>query len=420
MKILWFSNKSLLMNSTDTRTGSWLDATAEGLIQTRHIELGNVTNGNVSQIEKNCSDGLEQWTVPSHNRHFTKNSFPYLQEIIRVVEEFSPDVIHVWGTEAAWGLLTARKYIEVPSVLDMQGFSAAIAKVYHGGLSISEQLACAGIKDILKGSMIFQEAKKFQKRGVIEEEIIKGQQFIIVQSDWIKAQVRKINRSCNLFDSTRLLRSPFYHAKKWQPPNNNIVFCSAAYPSPFKGLHVALRAISILKKSIPNIELRIAGTLQKPGLRQDGYIRWLNRLIDASDIHSNVVWLGGLNATEIIAEMLNSAVMVLPTFIENCSNTLQEAMMIGIPVVASYVGGLPSLARDEESILFFPPGDDIMCAYQISRIISDPILVKRISDYSRKIAQKRKDRQTISNNQIEIYNQVISATKNFKQHESMD
>jgi glycosyltransferase involved in cell wall biosynthesis len=409
MKILWFSNK-ILFGSADSSSGSWLDAMSEALLQLGDLKLGNITFGKVSSVEKKRSGTIEQWVVPSNYHCNDLNSLPYLPDILRVVDEFSPDLFHVWGTESFWGLLTARKFIKVPSVLDMQGLHSAIAKVYHGGLNISEQMACIGLKEILKGSMIFQEARKYQKWGVVEEEIINRHQFIIVQSNWMESQVKRINGSIQLFFNARILRKPFYKSKAWIPKNKKVVFCSVAYPSPFKGLHVAFRAIALLKKKYPNIEIRIAGLLQKNGIRQDGYIRWLNQQIDKLDIRSNVVWLGGLNANQVIQELLDSEAMILPSFIENCSNTLQEAMMIGLPVVSSYVGGLPSLAKDEESILFFSPGDEIMCAFQLERLLMDHALTRRISKTAREIAFNRNNQEVTVNKQYEIYRKVIEGS----------
>jgi glycosyltransferase involved in cell wall biosynthesis len=226
----------------------------------------------------------------------------------------------------------------------------------------------------------------------------------------MESQVKRINGSIQLFFNARILRKPFYKSKAWIPKNKKVVFCSVAYPSPFKGLHVAFRAIALLKKKYPNIEIRIAGLLQKNGIRQDGYIRWLNQQIDKLDIRSNVVWLGGLNANQVIQELLDSEAMILPSFIENCSNTLQEAMMIGLPVVSSYVGGLPSLAKDEESILFFSPGDEIMCAFQLERLLMDHALTRRISKTAREIAFNRNNQEVTVNKQYEIYRKVIEGS----------
>jgi hypothetical protein len=67
-----------------------------------------------------------------------------------------------------------------------------------------------------------------------------------------------------------------------------------------------------------------------------------------------------------------------------------------------------SLARDEESALFFSPGDEVMCAYQVERLLTDQSLAERISDKARAVALIRNDPKMIIANQLEIYRQVIA------------
>jgi len=86
-----------------------------------------------------------------------------------------------------------------------------------------------------------------------------------------------------------------------------------------------------------------------------------------------------------------------------------EAMRIGTPTVVSYTGGTPYLGRDEESCLFFPPGDEAMCAYQLERLLNNAELALQLSRESRKIATVRNDRHRIVERQLEIYRHVLEA-----------
>jgi glycosyltransferase involved in cell wall biosynthesis len=155
------------------------------------------------------------------------------------------------------------------------------------------------------------------------------------------------------------------------------------------------------------VRLRIAGDQQHNGVRQTGYISWINRMIRKMCLEDSVDWLGPLSAAAIEKELRNSAAMVIPTFIENCSTTMQEAMAVGTPSVVSYVGGLPSLGKDEESCLFFPQGDAEMCAYQLERILTDHELALKLSGGSRRIAAVRNDINSLVRSQLEIYRIVI-------------
>lgn len=411
LKVLWLSNK-VQSDHDHGRTGTWLDAMAQALAQSGQVELANIAMGPVSRTTRQDCGKVAQWVIPSSPPGQWRNGLPssiIVDNICRTVEGFAPDLVHVWGTETFWGLLKARNLFSFSALLDMQGLLGVYARVYSGGLTFEEQINCLGLKEIIRGSTISHTRKRFSRWWTYEQEIIRSHQFITTQSDWIKSWVVSINPRCQTFHNDLLLRPAFYSTDMWQPTDKPIVFCSAAYPVPYKGIHVALRAIGILKKRFPDVQLRIAGAHQKTGMRQDGYVAWLNRLIQTLGIEGNVVWLGALSATQIVAEMLLASAMVLPTFIENCSTAMQEAMAIGVPIAASYVGGLPSLARDEISALFFPPGDEAMCAFQLERLLLDRSLAARISQQSREIALIRNDPERIVKRQIDIYQSILSA-----------
>lgn len=74
----------------------------------------------------------------------------------------------------------------------------------------------------------------------------------------------------------------------------------------------------------------------------------------------------------------------------------------------SFTGRTSWLARDEESALFFSPGGEVMCAYQLERILTDQGLAERHSHNARAVALMRNNLGTIVKNQLEIYRQVIA------------
>jgi glycosyltransferase involved in cell wall biosynthesis len=412
MKVLWFCN-CRLSDSDAGGTGSWLDAMARGLLASRSVELGIIVSGPVKQVTRSDYRQVKQWLVPGRIR-FGRDGLPQntlVNSIVAAVNEFSPDLVHVWGTESWWGLLTARGLLTYPTLLEMQGIKGQIAKVFYGGLTLPEQIHCIGVKELLKRRTMHSDRRVFARWGAYEEEIIRGHQCIDVQSAWVSAQVKAIQPKAHMFSVELALRQPFYDHDGWQSSCSSTIFCTAAYTSPFKGLHVAIRALALLRKRIPEARLRIAGAHQRPGIRQEGYMRWINRMIRHLDLDHAVDWMGPLSADQIVAEMKNAGAMVIPTFIENCCTAMQEAMSIGIPVVVSYAGGIPSLAKDEDSCLFFPPGDEAMCAYQLERVLTDKELALRISLESRKIATVRNDRARIVQRQLEIYRQVVEEGK---------
>lgn len=412
MKVLWFCNCPL-SDSDDGGTGSWLCAMARGLLDSGSVELGIIVSGPVKQVTRSDYRQVKQWVVPGKIR-LGRDGLPQntlVNYIIAAVNEFSPDLVHVWGTESWWGLLTARGLLAHPTLLEMQGIKGQIAKVFYGGLTLPEQIHCIGVKELLKRRTMHSDRRDFARWGAYEEEIIRGHRYVDIQSMWVSAQVKAINPAACLFPVELALRQPFYETDGWQSPDLPFIFCTAAYTSPFKGLHVAIRALALLRKRIPDARLRIAGAHQRPGIRQEGYMRWINRMIHHLDLEHAVDWLGPLNATQIVAELKHAAAVVIPTFTETYCMALAEAMMVGTPTAVAYTGGTGYLGKDDESCLFFPLGDEAMCAYQLERILTDKDLALRLSQASRKIAVVRNDRDRIVQRQLKIYRQVVEDGK---------
>lgn len=408
-RVLWLSNKAQSDQDRGS-TGTWLDAMAQALVQSGKVQLANVAMGPVRQITRQDAGAIAQWIVPASAQIRLHDGMPpreIVEGICQAVKEFGPDIVHVWGTETFWGLLVARKLIQRPALLETQGIKSAIARVYHGDLSWREQLACVGVKEVVRANTIPQGRRRFAAWTRYETEIVAGQHFVTVQSPWLEAQVRAMNSDCRVFFNDFALRQPFYAAAPWQPANQTSIFYSASYPSPFKGIHVAVRALSLLKRRFPDIQLRVAGALQRPGLRQEGYMAWVNREAQRLGVANNVHWLGALSADQIVFEMQGCAAVFLPTFIEGYCLALAEAMAVGAPAVVAYVGGAAHLARNEETALYMAPGDVEMAAYQVGRLLTDQALAARLGAQARWVALARNDPDQIIRRQLDIYQAVL-------------
>ena len=81
-------------------------------------------------------------------------------------------------------------------------------------------------------------------------------------------------------------------------------------------------------------------------------------------------------------------------------------MLLGVPVVSSEVGGVPSLFTDEEEGLFYPVEDVQKMAEQVMRIFGDDELAMRLSRAAKKRAAQTHDPQTNYRRLLEIYDEI--------------
>ena len=407
MKILWLSS-AILSTEDKGGSGTWLDAMAQRLATSGNVTLSNIVMRNVDEPEQRSSQSIEQWVVPFGSPG--KNGLPSrktVEMIVRTIETLAPDLIHIWGTETWVGLLASRQLLPYPVLLEIQGLKGACARLFTGGMTGKEQINCRYLKEILLGRSITKDQKEFMKWGYFEDEMIKGCKFVSTQSPWVESWVKAANPDCTRYNTELMLRQAFYDAAPWTPPSEPVIFCSSAYPVPYKGLHDAIRAVALLSRRFPKVRLRIAGSIQKSGLRQDGYVRWLNKLCSDLGIADQVDWLGSLAAEQIVREIQNCSAFVMPSHCETYCVALAEALYLGCPSVSAFNGGTSWLISDEKSGLFFPPGDEAMCAQQLERILTDQELAARLSCNARAKARERNNPDTIINNQIDIYQKVL-------------
>lgn len=68
----------------------------------------------------------------------------------------------------------------------------------------------------------------------------------------------------------------------------------------------------------------------------------------------NIKFLGTLSAEDLAVQLAEADIYVHTAYIDNSPNSLCEAQIIGIPVITTYVGGIPSLVKNYETGILIP------------------------------------------------------------------
>lgn len=410
--ILWLSNVAF-SNEKIKVTGTWIIAMGKALVETGEVSLFNICHGNVKEVTKKEVNGIVQWVLPLEKTN--KQGLPSnnTQQIVRSIEnEIKPDLVHIWGTENYWGKLVINSTIQSKTLLEMQGIMTACARVYYGGLNLTEIFSCIGIKELLLPQrFLYFRKKDFEKRGIREIDIIKNCTNISVQSDWVKAHIKYQNTNATVYPTGMLLREEFYNSEQWKKNtqrNKKVIFTSFSGVNPYKGLHVLMRAFAFLKNKYSDLEFRIGGNILQTKRIKDGYFVWLIKEAKKLGIFDSIVWLGSLDADKIITELQNCDVFVIPSYIETYCLAIAESMMVGTPTVVSFAGAMPELAEHNSSALFFPVGDSMNCAYQTELLLANINLCQKLSDNARNKALKRNNQEVVVKRQLEIYQSIIN------------
>lgn len=285
---------------------------------------------------------------------------PALEEVMsELVRKVCPDVVHIFGTEYPHTLAMCRAFSDKERILiGIQGVCNAISQVYYASLP-ERVVHTVTFRDIVKKDSLRKQKEKFENRARHEAQAVMLAGNVAGRTAWDKAQMEKLHPGVTYYELRETLRETFYKScwKEKECIPGRIFLCQGDYP--LKGLHYAIGALKKLKSVHPEARLVVAGNpiirpkTLKGRLKISGYGYYIRRMLEALELEQDVEFLGNLSAEELKREMLKSNVFLCASAVENSPNSLGEAMLMEMPVVTAYVGGIPSLfEKDVDGIAF--------------------------------------------------------------------
>ena len=181
-----------------------------------------------------------------------------------------------------------------------------------------------------------------------------------------------------------------YHGIDLDRFNNNDVIIKSGSPVRFlsvgravekKGYEDLLVALASLPSELDWTFTHIGGG---PRLKS------LKRMATSSGLERRTTWLGAQTQEEVIHAYQNADVFVLPCKIarngdrDGLPNVLMEAQSQGLACISTRVSAIPELILHEETGLLAAPGDPEDLARQITRLLGDFNLRKRLAQAGRK------------------------------------
>lgn len=426
MKVLWVCNIMLpaiarkLELPYSNREG-WLSAMLDRFLQEQHrnkITLGiafpvSIETGN---IDKELLLGEES---SCHCYGFVEDlNTPEIYDIAieermkEIIEDFKPDIIHLFGTEFPHALACVRAYRR-PSrtLISIQGLVSECADAYMADLPANVQRQVT-LRDLIKKDSLKQQQKKFRKRGVYEKEAIRLAGFIAGRTDFDRETTAKINPEAHYYVLNETLRNCFYHDswKKNECIPYSIFLSQGDYP--LKGFHYLLKAMPIVLERYPEAQIFVAGNniiqsaTWKDRIKRSAYGRYLKKLIRENHLKGKVTMLGNLDAEGMKEQFLRSHLFVCPSALENSPNSVGEAMLLGVPCVAADVGGVHNILIDGGDGLLYPKGSVEGLAEKILETFDKELITERYSHNARRHARETHDADQNYYKMIRIYREM--------------
>jgi glycosyltransferase involved in cell wall biosynthesis len=166
-----------------------------------------------------------------------------------------------------------------------------------------------------------------------------------------------------------------------------------------KGIHVLVEAMHALRGEAEL--LLVGGDWRASGYPAD--VRALARRLGVDDSITFEDHRGDVGAILSTADVL-----VLPSFAEARPRTIIEAMTLGIPVVATSVGGVPSLVEDGRTGLLVPAGDAAALGSALGRLVRSPELRGRMGDAAARHAANEFSAARTAQQYLRLYRSLAS------------
>jgi glycosyltransferase involved in cell wall biosynthesis len=425
MKLLWVVNiifpyPAEKIGMKNTVFGGWMLSILQNLKDNKNIkEIAVVTTYNGKELKKYCDNNIVYYLIPCYNIEKYNKKIGLIFK--NIYDEYEPDLIHVHGSEYPHSLSAVENSGNIKTLISIQGLVSIYGNDwnYNAGISKIEFLKNITLRDLFKGDLLVLQSSKFKKRGKYEQKALKMCDYIIGRTSWDKSYAYSISNQFKYKKCCESLRNSFYN-NNWSISNidrHSIFVSQASYP--IKGFHILLKAINLLKKIYPDILVYVSGAdIIKSysnsfsyKIKLSGYGKYLLRLIKKYNLADNVKFLGLLDEKQMIDRLLKSNVFVQASSIENSPNSLGEAMLLGMPCVASYVGGTADMLLDKKEGLLYPFGDYVMLAYYISLIFDNDDMAIKFGIEAQKHAKITHDRKNNCNDLINIYMEVFNDIK---------
>ncbi len=416
MKILWITNTifpapSKKLGLPISAFGGWMYGLAGQLAAIPDMKLAVATVYPGTDLKIYEIDNVRYYLLPCRvTKKYQKNLEHHWR---RVMSDFSPDVVHIHGTEYLHGLACLRSCNEFNYLVSIQGLTGVCARYYYSGLTTFDILRNITIRDLIRWDTIFHGKRNFVKQGFFEKEYLARCGHVTGRTSWDYAHAKAMNSKVTYHFCNETLRDGFYSSAKWAPERKSdytIFLSQSGYP--IKGLHQVLKAVALLKNDFPDIKVRVAGTniINRNTLidrfKITGFGSYVYKLINRLDLSKQVVFTGILSEKEMIKEYLSAHLFICPSSIENSPNSLGEAQILGVPTIASFVGGVADMVEHGKTGLLYRFEEIEMLAEQIRSIFNSPQLAKELSKQGIIAAAQRHNQDTNRHQIIHIYSRV--------------
>jgi glycosyltransferase involved in cell wall biosynthesis len=385
MNVLWLAPHPI-PDTNNKHPAPWITSLAEKLVN-RGLKITVLTVVNnlgqdVCEYDFN-SYRLIALNVPSRKVDlmtlFTKRISIVNKYLSGNVDKF--DLIHVHGTEHQYASGIDKEIKKrIPVIISIQGLLFQYKRYINDVFTIRRVL--------------------WELGAIYEKKEIRNNSNFFCRTHWDKGWVLNQNPKAHVYEAWELMRKEFYDFKL-SGPGKNILFSGGSFS--IKGLKQALKVFDKLLAE-HNIKLHVIGNCSW------SYVSEVKEKFHLERISSdNVILHGMVNANQILTLFNDSCCLYHPSLIDNSPNSICEAQLVGLPVLAANTGGVSSLINDGVTGILLDNKNEESDYLKLTKFLSDPGLQQQISVNAKAVATQRHSEKSILDSVINGYNQITKA-----------
>ena len=159
-------------------------------------------------------------------------------------------------------------------------------------------------------------------------------------------------------------------------------------------------------KEIPQIK-KIENQVAYVG--RDSYEKGIDILRSIeSKIHGKVIYCTNMPWQEAMKNLKASSVFVVPSRMESLPQSIKEAFYLGIPVVATSVGDIPEVVKNDETGILVPPNDPKMLTDAINSLLEQKEKATKMASFARDFIIKNFSWDALLPRYIEFYEKLVN------------
>jgi glycosyltransferase involved in cell wall biosynthesis len=233
----------------------------------------------------------------------------------------------------------------------------------------------------------------------IESWGLAQQRHVISIAPYVHRAIRPLTRA-TIYDICNPLRPEFFDTARREIPGR--VFFAGGV-SPRKNPLGLVRAFGAVVSRGVRASLHIAGEGNDPQ-----YARHLRDTIIRLGISDQTALLGRIGQTDILRELSEASVFVLPSLQENAPMAIAEAMAMGVPVISSNRCGMPDMVRDGETGFLVDPEHCESLSDRLAQVLTDDSRRTQMGQAARRLAESLYHPETVARQVADVYRSLVS------------